>query len=85
MMLSPAARAAAKQAQLARLKHKGTPEYPALFASQPEQVRKAEENRIARKKLHDEKNAGSITAISEASGAVAVFGGDGKKAKKGEK
>jgi len=74
MQLSDEARAAAKEAQLARLAAKGTPEYPALYASQPEQIRIAAEQGVQRKALHDAKGALSTAKLQAANEALEVFG-----------
>ncbi len=75
MILSQAARDAAKKAQLARLALKGTPEYPEMYAKQPEQIRIAAEQRAARKVRREAKEALEATALSDAAGALAVFEG----------
>ncbi len=75
MFVSEAANAAAKKAQLARLALKGTPEYPAMYAKQPEQIRIAAEQQAARKVRRDAKEALQAGALSDAAGALAVFGG----------
>ncbi len=74
MILSEEARAAAKKAQLARLAARGTPEYPALYASQPAQVRKAAEQGAIRKAERDAKNALSDAMQKSANEAVEIFG-----------
>ncbi len=67
-------RAAQKKAQLARLAAKGTPEYPALYASQPEQIRKAAEQGAIRKAERDAKNALRDAMQKSANEAVEIFG-----------
>jgi len=74
MILSPQAMAARKEAQNKRLAAKGSENYPALYASQPEQIRIAAVQGALRKKLHDEKIATSSDAIQQAHDAVDVFG-----------
>ncbi len=48
MIRSEEERLANKKQQLARLAAKGTPEYPVLYAKQPEQIRLAAENKVKR-------------------------------------
>jgi len=74
MILSKQAMAARKEAQKTRLAAKGSDEYPALYASQPEQMRIAAEQGAARKILHDQKNSDSAAALEAAHDAVDVFG-----------
>jgi hypothetical protein len=74
MITSLEARAAAKKAQLARLAKKGTPEYPALYAAQPQQQRKAAANAVERKAFHDAKQAVNKIALMQANEAAEVFG-----------
>jgi hypothetical protein len=64
---------ARKEAQLARLKAKGTPEYPALYASQPSQLRKAVTYNAQRKVVRDAKNAANAEILKDANEAVDVF------------
>ena len=82
---SPEARTAAKKAQLARLAAKGSPEYPALYASQPEQIRKGAEQRAERAKHREMKAAVIALATSEANKAVDVFSKAGNLTTKGAK
>lgn len=74
MQLSEDTRAAQKKAQLARLAAKGTPEYLALYASQPEQIRIAAEQGAQRKAERDAKNALNAAKLKAANEAVEVFG-----------
>ena len=89
MFISNEVQAASKRAQLARLKAKGTPEYPALYASQPEQVRIAAEQKAKRAVRREMKEALEASGIRTANEAVAVFGSVNLSAKsklsKGEK
>ncbi|KKL67091.1 hypothetical protein LCGC14_2138450 [marine sediment metagenome] len=71
----PEVRKALKKQQLARLAAKGTPEYPALYAAQPEQVRKAAEYGAERKIRRDLKEAAKVRAIVEAAEGAKVFEG----------
>ena len=63
MQLSQEAHTARKRAQLARLAAKGSPEYPAIYAAQPEQIRIAKEQGAARKVIRDAKNAINTAAL----------------------
>ena len=73
MITSEKTQKARKKAQMARLAMKGTPEYPAMYAAQPEQVRKAAEYKAIRKAERDAKHAFSDTAELDALAAVDVF------------
>lgn len=73
MQLSSETRAAEKKAQLARLAAKGSPEYPQIYAQQPSQIRKAVEQKAARKKARALKNAADGVALGDAAAAVAGF------------
>jgi len=81
----PEVRKALKKQQLARLAAKGTPEYPALYAAQPEQVRKAAEYGAERKIRRDLKEAAKVRAIVEAAEGADVFKGAAAPTKTGEK
>ena len=83
----PEVRKALKKQQLERLAAKGTPEYPALYASQPEQLRKAAEYQADRKIRRDLKEAAKLRAIVEANEGASVFAGAAASAptKTGEK
>ncbi len=81
----PEVRKALKKQQLLRLAAKGTPEYPALFAAQPEQLRKAAEYGAVRKITLDFKEAAKLRAIVEANEGASVFEGAAAPAKTGEK
>ncbi len=81
----PEVRKALKTQQLQRLAAKGTPEYPALYASQPEQLRKAAEYQAERKIIRDLKTAAKLRAIVEASEGAAVFKGAAAPTKTGAK
>ncbi len=81
----PEVRKALKKQQLARLAAKGTPEYPALYASQPEQLRKAAEYGAERKIRRDFKEAAKVRAIVEAGEGADVFKGAAAPTKTGEK
>ena len=74
MKLSNEARAAAKEAQMVRLKAKGTPEYPALYASQPAEIRIAAEQGAKRKAEREAKNALSAAILKSSTEAVEIFG-----------
>jgi hypothetical protein len=76
MTKSEQERAALKKAQLARLAAKGTPEYPALYAAQPQQVRKAAEYKAQRDAARAAKAAASSQLLSDAEGAIATFDGN---------
>lgn len=82
MTLSVAARSAAKKAQIARLAAKGSPDYPAIYAKQPDQIRIAAEQGAARKVRRDEKKAQDAAALSAAEIGASDFG---SIALKGEK
>jgi len=73
MQLSEETQAARKKAQLARLAAKGTPGYPALYASQPEQIRIAAEQGKARQAEREAKNAINAAKLKAANEAVDVF------------
>ncbi len=73
MSLAETARAAEKKAQLARLAAKGSPDYPIIYAQQPQQLRIAAEQAVVRKARRDAKKALLAGAISDASGAVSAF------------
>lgn len=81
----PAVRAALKEQQLARLAAKGTPEYPALYAAQPEQLRLAAEYEAERKIRRDIKAAAKAVALREANEGANVFKGAAAPATKGDK
>ncbi len=74
MFISTEVQAARKKAQLVRLAAKGTPEYPELYAAQPEQVRIAAEQKKARAVRREMKEALEAAGIRTANEAVAVFG-----------
>jgi hypothetical protein len=74
MKLSEETRAARKKAQLSRLAAKGTPDYPALYASQPEQVRIAVEQGAQRKAQREAKDALNQAVLKSSNEAVEVFG-----------
>ena len=75
MIRSAEEREALKKAHLARLAAKGSPDYPALYASQPEQQRKAAANAAARKAERDAKDAIQRATVDAAAGAVDAFSG----------
>lgn len=83
MQLSEDARAAQKEAQLARLAAKGSPEYPQIYAQQPDQIRIAAEQGAARAKERALKNSAEGFAVGDAAAAVADFGNIATK--KGDK
>lgn len=83
MSFSEETQAARKTAQLARLAAKGTPGYLELFASQPEQLRKAAIYKAERKAYHDSKQAANSQALADAKGSAETFGNIATK--KGEK
>lgn len=66
---------ARKDAQLARIAAKGSPDYHLLYAKQPAQVARAIELGAKRKAERDAVSAGQAQTIENASGAVAVFAG----------
>ncbi len=68
MAISPKLQAARKQAQKARLKKKGDPDYPEFYASQPLQKVKAEENEAIRKAKSDHRNAIEDLKLAEVTG-----------------
>lgn len=74
MFISNEVQAACKKAQIVRLAAKGTPEYPALYAAQPEQVRKAAEQQKERAVRREVKQALEAAGIRTANEAVATFG-----------
>ncbi len=76
MILSEETRAARKKAQLTRLAAKDTDieNYPALYASQPEQQRIAAEQGAQRKAQREAKDALNQAALQSANEAVDVFG-----------
>ena len=74
MNLLEKTRAAEKEAQLARLAAKGTPEYPALYAAQPSQLRKAAGYNATRALQRDAKNAVNQTKLDDATEAAGAFG-----------
>ena len=78
------AQKAAKMAQLARLGAKGSPDYAALYAAQPAQVRKAEEQRAERQKEARIRDAIQTGIAVDAVGAAEAFGSI-TTAKKGDK
>ena len=81
----PEVRKALKKQQLARLAAKGTPEYPALYAAQPEQLRLAAEYQAERKIRRDFKEAAKARALIEAGEGASVFEGAAAPTKTGEK
>ena len=83
MSSSEATRAAAKKAQLARLAAKRSPDYPKVYAAQPEQVRIAAEQGAARKAVRDAKLAIDAVAASNAAAATESF--SSLSTKKGDK
>ncbi len=83
--IDPEVRKALKKQQLARLAAKGTPEYPALYASQPEQLRKAAENQAERKAIRDLKESAKARALIEAGEGASVFDGAAAPTKTGAK
>lgn len=68
MAISEKLQAARKQAQKARLKKKGDPDYPVFYASQPLQKVKAEENEAIRKAKEDHRNAIEDLKLAEVTG-----------------
>lgn len=70
---SPEVQTAAKKAQLARIAAKGTPDYPALYASQPEQIRIGKAQRAERAKRREAKVTLQALLADEANQAVDVF------------
>ncbi len=75
--LSELARAAKKDAQLNRLKVKGTSGYSKLYASQPAQVKIAAEQGAARQAERAIKNAVSATVEQDEIAAAGVFAAAG--------
>ena len=73
MVGSQQTRAKQKEAQLARLAAKGTPEYGEIYAAQPDQIRIQAEQYAARQEERALKLAGDIEANSDADAAVAAF------------
>lgn len=80
MQRTDAERAARKQAQKARVAAKGTPQYPYLYAQQPEQIRLAETQTASRLAQKAAKDAASSVQIQDALASVKTFAitGDGK-------
>jgi len=74
MYISVEVQAAKKRAQMARIAAKGTPEYAALYASQPAQVRIAAEQKAQRAVRREMKQALEAEGIKTANEAVSVFG-----------
>lgn len=68
MAISAKLQAARKQAQKARLKKKGDPDYPEFYANQPLQKVKAEENEAIRKAKSDQRNAIEDLKLAEVTG-----------------
>lgn len=73
--LSVEVRAANKKAQTARVAAKGTPEYPVIYAQQPEQVRLAAEHRAARVAERQAKAAIAAAAIAAGDEAAGLWSG----------
>jgi len=84
MSLPEQVQASRKKAQLARLAAKGSPEYPAIYAAQPDQIRRAAEQGAVRQKVREAKAAAVTEASLDADAAIAAFGGISTK-RKGEK
>lgn len=77
MFISNEVQAAKKSAQIARIAAKGTPEYPTLYASQPEQIRIAAEQKKERAVRREAKEVLEAAGIRTANEAVSVFGSVG--------
>lgn len=73
-----------KEAQLARLAAKGTPEYGDIYAAQPDQIRIKAEQYAVRQEVRAIKLAADTEASSDADAAVAAFSNLSTK-KKGNK
>lgn len=73
MILSAEARASRKEAQLARLARKRDKDYPALYASQPEQQEKAAVQGAQRRLERSLKNAADTNARANAQSSTSVF------------
>ncbi len=84
MTVSEDTRAAQKEAQLTRLAAKGSPDYPKIYAQQPDQIRIAAEQGAARAKEHAIKNAAEVVAAGDAAAAVEGFGNIATKKKGGK-
>jgi hypothetical protein len=82
--ISSETQAARKKAQLARLAAKGSPEYAAIYAQQPEQLIIAAEQGAARKAVREAKAAHNTAALVAANVAAGDFGNI-KVSKKGAK
>ena len=74
MILSEEERAARKRAQVARIGAKGTPEYPALYAKQPEQIRIAAKALSVREAEREAQEALKRATIAAGDDAVALWG-----------
>ena len=76
MIVSEETQAKLKTAQLARVaaKAKDIGSYPALYASTPEQQRKAAVYRTQRQAARALRLAAQVVADSDADGAIATFG-----------
>lgn len=75
MSMIPEERAAEKEAQLARLAAKGTPEYPILYAQQPAQVRLREEAAVKRAAARKAQAAIRSLNMQDANASAAIFKG----------
>ena len=73
MLLSEEARATRKTAQLARLARRADPDYPAIYASQPHEIKKGAEQRAQRQLERALKNQAATAAIANAEAATSVF------------
>lgn len=69
MIITPEERAARKKAQVARIAAKGSPQYPVLYAQQPEQIRlkaKADAQRAADRQAAEALKQATLVAGDEA-------------------
>lgn len=74
-VLTTEERTARKNAQLARIAVKGSPEYPILYAQQPDQIRKAREQKAVRDAARQAQAAIQSLHVQDANAAVNIFNG----------
>ncbi len=74
MIRSEEERLANKKQQLARLAAKGTPQYPVLYAKQPEQIRLAAENKAQRAIEREAKDAFVRAIVAAGEDAASLWG-----------
>lgn len=74
MKMTDAERAARKSAQLARVAAKGSPDYPELYAKQPEQQRLREQQQTERRLERQKAEAEAAQRSNDAQMAAGLFG-----------